>query len=297
MTEQKPMSASFSLQGGDNESNIKRVLSEMKQAAVNHHNYKKYAQNWESTRSIILSQVENEYSQYNDKVERYRELREAPRIKSSLENNLAPMELFSTVVEMTNHIRLILAWKIIESELSQTFVEKMVGCLAEVSSLEVEREVLKRMGEMVQSQSDMFSEALQSRMQTFDSKFLAFVSATQNENRIDRKETVNMLTNALITNSQIMEQALQSVAKILKQPQIAEVKWDETSLTKDLDGLTKKVRDEKSSQFDMIDTKEKPEDIIAVISKVNVDKVSETKQKTRDPVVEPKKTEMPEDNW
>ncbi len=287
--------SSFELKGNtDNETNIRRILSDMKEASINHHNYRKYATSWSNTRLIILSQIDNETLQYNEKLDRFRELKESPRIKESLDNKLAPIELYSVVVSIVNHLRAIISWKVVEAELSQLFVEKMVSCLGEVASLDVEREVLKRMGEMVQSQSDLFAETLQSRMQTFDSKFLSFVTAMQNENRIDRKETTNMLTNALITNAQIMEQALLAVLKMIQTLEVPIPSLDSTSLESDLDGLKKQVHIEKKNQLQQADLKETPEDILSVLSRVNIDQMSRPKPR-EGAVVEPKKQNFEDD--
>lgn len=278
--ESKTMGSTFTISGNsDNESNVKRILSDMKAAALTHQNFRKFLQQWASTRNIILAQIENEFSQYTDKVARYKEMKEHPRMKSSIENNLVPMELFQIITELTSHLKLITSWKFMEAELSQTLVEKMADALGEVKGLDIEREVLNRIGEMTKVQNTMFQEIMTSRFETMDSKFLAALKNMQDESRLDKQENTKILTTALITNSQIFENMIGDFLKSMRdRPVPSMITFDPDQLVADLGIARKSVSDEKAAQLKSVEQKEKPNDILAVIGRVEQQEINKPKK-------------------
>jgi hypothetical protein len=275
--------------GNDNEAQIRRVLEDFEKASINHYNFKKYTEKWLNTRQIVLAQIENEYSQYVEELETYRELKDQERVKNAIANRVVPLDIYDAVLKMHFRARQIVSWKFIEAEMSTILMYKLSAALGEVRAVDIEREVVNRMHEMEENRNKLFLEIMTTRFDAMDTKFVASLKVLQETHKLDKKENTQILANALITNSQIMQETIASFAKTLKQT-------EKTSFEFDFDGANKPLSDvlrtEKSNiihRMNELRQKAEPKDVVESVKQYEADLTSKDKKDKLLSLQDPKK--------
>lgn len=277
MAENKDITA-FKLKGdSDNEIQVKRVLDELRKSPVTHYTYRKYYEQWQNTRQIILAQIENESSQYAEQAEQFKEMKEQPRVKSAIQNRVAPIEIYDTMVQLHYRARQIISWKFIEAELSQILIEKYVSVLGEVKAVDVEREVITRLNEMEKGRNALFLEIMQTRFENMDDKFLGALKLLQDEYKVDRRENINVMSTALLTNATVMSDALNSIMRSLQgfsQPP----HFDGGALERDLSEVKGSIKTGQKESEQALRSKQAPRDILEELGKLPVNSPSRPKE-------------------
>jgi hypothetical protein len=265
----------------DNEAQIRHVLEELEKASITHYNFKKFVEQWGNTRQIVLAQIENEYSQYVEELETYRELKEQPRIKGAIENRVAPLDIYDAVLKMHFRARQIISWKFIEAEMGRILITKLSGALGEVKAIDVEREVLNRIQEMEQNRNSLFLEIMTTRFEAMDSKFLAGLRIMQENDRVDKKENMQVMANALVTNSQIMQETIGGLAKSLHNQERVNTAFDFEESIKPLSNTLKKEKTNVIERLSELQTKTPPKDIVESIKDLEKDLSQPKKKQTK----------------
>lgn len=265
-------------QGGDNEIQVRKLMTEVDKAPITASNYKKYYEQWNNYRQIILAQIEQYFSHYVEELQKYTEMKEHPRYKNAMDNNVVPMDLYSCVIKLHWYARQIVSWKFIETEFNSMLCRKLSMALGEVKAIDIEREVLNRMSEMQKQRNDMDLEIINGKVEMMETKFLHALKNMQEENKMDRKENINILANALTTNTDLMQRALETVVKSVKLVQNAGyVSFDEQKLTNDMAGIGKDLGIAKNANTAGIATKQQPTDIAASLKKIDDEMAKQTK--------------------
>lgn len=291
MAEEKEFEKTFTLKTeSGNEAQIKRLVDETRKTSITHSNYKKPYDQWLNTRNIILAQIENEYSQYVEETQRYREMKEEPRVKSAMQNRVVPLEMYETVLKLHYRAKQITSWKFLEAEFSQVLLQRIAEALGEVKALDIEREVLSRMNEMEKQRHELFMEIMNERWGAMDNKFLAALKIMEEQHRVDAKENITILSNAITTNADLMRQAVDVVLKSVKEASrdgILRISLDGNKLHKDLTGVDQEIKNSENSLKSEVAGKKTADDMLKDIGDMEAH-IASTSANNKKPVTKPK---------
>jgi hypothetical protein len=194
-------------EGGSKVRELNQVVEEFNNATITHLNYSTFLSKLLSRVQIIHSTIDNHNTQFaklaNQLTEQKEKIGES-RLKQMRENNIIPLQIFTIVNDMSFHLREMLAWKIIESELMFPILNKFGNALGEVSAYEVESRVLDAMRE---SQNRMLTHAenmMTTKMAQQDQK-IDFVVKQLHERTDLALEKQLLLLNEMLKKSQEAE--------------------------------------------------------------------------------------------
>lgn len=209
MTEEtRSLQSTFRIKsGGDNESQIRRIFEEVKNSSITHENHEKFYDKIINILAIIHAQIENEYSQYLELENEYARLGKQERTKKAIEDKIVPLDVFTAYVNMSRRQRQITSWLILSHEITETTLKKFSIALDEAKAFEIKRDALREMREDSKRLFALFEEIMTSRFASMDEKFLAGLKTLQKENQLDRRESINTLSGAIVTNAQFMSDA------------------------------------------------------------------------------------------
>jgi len=232
---QKSLKETFTIKsGGDNEGEIRRIFNDIKNASITTDNFKEHITQSDNVLSIIDAQLENEFSLYLDTEDEWNRLGKQDRIKKAMENKIMPLEAFQARIAMSKRERQIISWHALAYDIAKAMMRKLADALDEVKAYEVKRDSLREMKEMDERRSALFLDIMTSRMNAMDEKFMAGLSILQQENRVDRKENTQMMSNMMVSGLTVQKDAVQLLFELISRSypeQFEEI----TNLKKDFD--------------------------------------------------------------
>lgn len=266
--------------GGDNESQIRRIFEEVKNSSITHENHEKYYDKIMNTLAIIHAQIENEYSQYLELEAEYAKLGKQERTKKAIEDKIVPLDVFATYVNMSRRERQITSWLILAHEITETSLKKFGTALSDAKAFEIKRDALREMREDSKRVFQLFEEIMTSRFASMDEKFLAGLRQLQRENQLDRRESLNLLSSAVVTNAQLMGDATKNLFEMISRS-YPDSYDDVKKLQSKFDQTQKELRDSAISQIKSFN-EERP-NIVEEVERIALESERARAQKAKAP--------------
>lgn len=185
-------------EGQTNRSEIRRLLDDIQQSVINFENYKTYFSKVKNSDTVIISQIENLTTEYNEAKEKFNSLVKKDSFTQLIEDGFIQKSVFDVFTIMHKRLISINSWKILQEELYSIIFNKITGVLDDARALDIKRDALKEMREMEQKRQEMFIkimenmaktfvEGITNKLQLYDEKLFILVKSINEEHKKERE--------------------------------------------------------------------------------------------------------------
>lgn len=244
MTEEQPptdIKEEFATKtGGDNRAKILKLYEDLKEANVTHTNFNKYFESMQTSNTIIDSQIENIYTNYIPERDEHNGMLSLERVQSGVERGIVPLELYQALKKLSSMLKEMVSWKMLQNEMLSLLIEKFYIALREAKAFEIKRDALKEMREMETKRNDLLLEVVKKE----NENTAKIISLAFQEYRLDTKENINLMTNAI-------KEVMKIQASIIHEfKSVADFAGSAAEVRRVLDDIDK----QKNSKEDRLDT-------------------------------------------
>jgi hypothetical protein len=199
-----------------NKTEIEKLLSEIKNAALGLENYKQFFDRVNNSDQIIMSQIENLVREYREYKVKFDEEYNKDSHKQLVEDGFVRFDVFEDARMMNKILLEAYNWKTLQEELFSILFQKIFRVLDDARALDIKRDALKEMREMedkrqkmfvdiIENMMKMFQDTVTGKLQTYDEKFVNLVMMMDEDDRRDRKEIFDTL-KAIVSNIEVIPQ-------------------------------------------------------------------------------------------
>lgn len=189
-----------------NRSEITKIVQSLKATDVNFRNYEKIKDKIDSTRKMIVAQIENLTRSYS---ESKRQFTEKYASKESFKNRgdrgIVELEAFDLMERMSNSVKEAYSWKTLDVELNAIFIDKMFKLLVESKADEVNRDSVRETKTMISSLNEFYvemvkeimrsnKEVTEQRMRMLDEKIVSTAKYLQERANDEKKDIINLFS-------------------------------------------------------------------------------------------------------
>ena len=184
-------------QEGTYANQVKSILEELNQASISIGNCKKYFDKIRNTEQIITAQIENNKTDYNDQMARFKDMTGKQSFKDGYDQGIVSAKLYDHVKDMNKTLQDTYGWRSLQKELNSLFLDKVMEIVGETKALDIERDALNRFSAMQKQEHQFLSELMQKRYQVLEDKFNYFVSTVTDKMNEERNNMLEVLKEVL----------------------------------------------------------------------------------------------------
>lgn len=238
---------------------VQTILEEIRSANITLGNFKKYLDKVNSTEQVILAQIENNKTEYQDMMRQYTEMLNKQSFKDGYDGGIVSKDMFDLQKQMNQKIQATYGWKSIQLELKSVLLDKMSDVLFETKVLDIERDALNRFNEMTKNEHDFFKSIMDGRFKLLEDKFYLFMNTVTDKMNEERKVMLKALMafapNAAMNmptplSRQDMPKAVETPVKFKEKNYKSKVDIQEDNWS---EGKSEKEKSEKEKSDDRFD--------------------------------------------
>lgn len=189
-------------------SEIKQIISTLQETDINFRNYEKIKDKIDSSRKMIIAQIQNLTRNYAKARDSITELKDKDSFKNRRDRGIVALEVFEKTNDMLESVKEAFSWKTMDVEMNAIFIERMFKLLQESKADEVNRDAVKETKNMITQLNefyvDMIKEIIkgnkditESKMKMLDDKIVATAKFQQSRADEQLKGVVQVMTEVL----------------------------------------------------------------------------------------------------
>lgn len=154
---------------------IKELIEKHNNSSVTYQNYKEPHTKILNNVEMIEAQIDNLNEKYDTLSLKYKKAIEHKSVVNLMTTEkIVPIELHDMLTEKENILSQMAEWKILQFQLMEIDDKNLATALGAVRGMDIEKEVLTNMKEVIKQRDDMIIEIMDNKMKSIDEKQEAF---------------------------------------------------------------------------------------------------------------------------
>jgi len=202
-----------------NKTELRQLVDTLQDSEVSIENHKRVFDKIKGSNQSVKIQIENLEQDHRDINNRLKALKSRDQFTRMYDDGFIPKEVYEAQQSLYKTLRDAYNWKALQTRMLEIIFNKIVDLLHDVKSLEIKRDALNEMREMVERQNSFFTETISSqqnffkeiilgKLQNSDEKFAIVLE----QNQKAYKEMLKMV----ITSIPFKEMSQETKAEISK---------------------------------------------------------------------------------
>lgn len=190
------------------QSEIKQIITTLKQTDINFRNYEKVKDKIDSSRKMVIAQIQNLTRNYTQARDSIVELKTKDSFKNRNDRGIVSLEIYEKTNTMLESVKEAYSWKTLDVEMNAIFIERMFNLLVESKADEINRDAVRETKNMITQLNefyvDMIKEIIkgnkditESKMKMLDEKIMATSKFQQSRADEQLKGVVQVMTEIL----------------------------------------------------------------------------------------------------
>lgn len=191
---------------GEHISAIEKLIADIRNNRVNLENYKEIYNTAMSKDQVLLSNIENEITNYSTILDDYKEMFEKDYVKTALNNNMVPIDLYEMLENLFKYTQRVAELKFIQVELFKTLCENMFKTMETVSAVDIQKDALREFRSMQKEMLEFSKQLANTKLQIMEDKYTSLLSIAQDKNEQLVKSLNNdflLLINQLVQKNKL----------------------------------------------------------------------------------------------
>jgi hypothetical protein len=229
--------------GGENISEIKRVLENLDKEGLNFENLEEVTNKIENARNIIKTQQENAYTNFNEAYGEYMNKKDEEFVKKAMQQNIVPLTLYKDVFVMVQTAKEMISWYIYLNELQTIMIKKQTKLLIETRGVKVLGQTLIEMKSYMTEKDKLIKEIVESKINHIQTVMMSTQEQLQTNAWILNKENTRQIMDGLQEISKIQSKTIEMLTNTINQLLSLMKNLDAGNLKELLKSEEQKVRD------------------------------------------------------
>jgi len=185
-------------------SKVSTILEEVKNKDINLGNYRKYQDKLQATEEIILAQIENTMTDYEDLSSKYSDYTSKTSFKDGLEGGIVSKEVFEVLLEIIRNSKERFSWQSLQLELNSVMRNRLAEIMGDTQAYEIKKDSLKEMREdskriiemslnMQKQNNDLVQANINGRIQYLEDKMTTFMERSISKINDERRQMYDLL--------------------------------------------------------------------------------------------------------